>query len=121
MDPKRNNIYAGSGENYSSPGSDRSDAVIAFDMTSGEIKWTMQALEDDVWNMACMSDDPVVLQACPKENGPDYDFGAGIMYAELSDGQDMVIAGQKSGDLFFINPDNGKVINKQKGFFEFFK
>ena len=114
VDPKRNNIYAGSGENYSSPGSDRSDAVIAFDMTSGEIKWTMQALEDDVWNMACMSDDPVVLQACPKENGPDYDFGAGIMYAELSDGQDMVIAGQKSGDLFFINPDNGKVINKQK-------
>ena len=114
IDIKRNQIYAGSGENYSSPGSDRSDAVIAFDMTTGKINWTMQALENDVWNMACMSDDPVVLQACPVENGPDYDFGAGIMYVEHPTIGDRVIAGQKSGDLFFIDPGTGDVIKKTK-------
>ncbi|MBC6403627.1 MAG: PQQ-binding-like beta-propeller repeat protein [Hyphomonadaceae bacterium] len=114
VDRKRNRIYAGSGENYSSPGTDRSDAVIAFDMTSGEIVWTMQALANDVWNMACMSDDPVVLQACPGENGPDYDFGAGIMYVERPGKADLVVAGQKSGDLFFLNPDTGDIITKRK-------
>lgn len=114
VDAKRNQIYAGSGENYSSPGSARSDAVIAFDMTSGAINWTMQALENDVWNMACMSDDPIVLQACPKENGPDYDFGAGIMYVERAGKSDLVVAGQKSGDLFFLDPETGEILKKQK-------
>lgn len=114
IDQKRNQIYAGSGENYSSPGSDRSDAVIAFDMNTGKINWTMQALADDVWNMACMSEYPIIRQACPKENGPDYDFGAGIIYAENSNFGDRVIAGQKSGDLFFIDPDNGEIIKKTK-------
>ncbi len=114
VDSERGQIYAGSGENYSSPGSDRSDAVIAFDMESGKINWTMQALADDVWNMACMSDDPVVRQACPVENGPDYDFGAGIMFVKNPKLGDRVIAGQKSGDLFFINPDTGDVIKKMK-------
>lgn len=114
LDTKRGQIYAGSGENYSSPGSDRSDAVIAFDVKTGKINWTMQALADDVWNMACMSDDPIIRQACPKEDGPDYDFGAGIMYVEHGGIEDMVVAGQKSGDLFFLNPDNGKIIVQRK-------
>ncbi|MEN3973700.1 PQQ-binding-like beta-propeller repeat protein [Emcibacter sp. SYSU 3D8] len=111
VDEKRGRLYIASGDNYSSPTTDLSDAIVAFDMKSGRIVWSFQALEGDAWNGAC---DNIDKTNCPEENGPDYDFGAGTVLATASDGRDYVLAGQKSGILYAINPETGKLVWETK-------
>lgn len=105
IDEKRNRLYVGTGNNYSSPPSDMSDSVIAMDLDTGKIAWHYQATAQDAWNVACNQPDSTL---CPKENGPDVDFGAGTIYATASDGKDYVLAGQKAGTVYGIDPDTGK-------------
>ena len=111
IDPKRNQLYVGTGENYSSPATLTSDAIFAFDMTTGEVKWSYQATPNDAWNQACNTDQPA---NCPEENGPDLDFGTATMFVSGSDGTDYVIGGQKSGMVHALNPDTGQVIWQNK-------
>ncbi|MBI1180909.1 MAG: PQQ-binding-like beta-propeller repeat protein [Alphaproteobacteria bacterium] len=106
IDPKRGQLYVGTGENYSSPATTTSDAIFAIDMKTGAVRWTYQATPHDAWNMACDSKTPA---NCPKENGPDFDFGAAVMFASLSNGKDLVLGGQKSGMVTALDPDTGKL------------
>jgi polyvinyl alcohol dehydrogenase (cytochrome) len=43
--------------------------------------------------------------ACPKENGPDADFGSAPILAHLPNGKDVVVAAQKSGAVWAVDPD----------------
>jgi len=104
LDKKRGRIYAGTTENYSSPADGTSDAILAFDMQTGEILWLQQKTKGDAWNMGCEMED---RSSCPEEEGPDFDFGAAIMLATTSDGKDLVVAGQKGGMVYALDPDNG--------------
>ena len=100
-------LYVGTGENYSSPADGNSDAIIAMDIETGEKQWVFQATAGDAWNMACyMPDTP---QNCPEENGPDFDFGASTIIVETAKGK-ILIAGQKSGEAFGIDPATGKLL-----------
>ena len=113
VDQKRGVVYVGTGENYSSPASDTSDSVLAFRLTDGAMQWAFQALAGDAWNVGCMmaADHP----NCPAENGPDVDFGAGTVLVSLSPGHDILIAAQKNGWLFGLDPDNrGKLVWKTR-------
>ena len=104
IDVKRNLLYVGTGENTSSPATQSSDAIIAMDMTTGAIRWTFQGTQRDAWNMACgRRKGP----NCPKEDGPDFDFGAAAILATHSSGKEIVVAGQKSGEVHAIDPDTG--------------
>lgn len=107
LDPSRNLVIAGTGENYSSPATGESDSIIAYDMTTGKKRWLFQATEGDAWNVACMMPDRT---NCPEEDGPDFDFGAGPLLYRDASGQDLVIAGQKSGVVHGINADTGAVV-----------
>jgi len=108
IDRKRGRLYAGTGENYSSPAGSTSDAVIAFDMENGDILWVNQATVGDAWNVGwCLSDYTDNPANCPEENGPDFDFAAGMILVSLADGSELVLAGQKSGDVMGIDPDTG--------------
>lgn len=112
LDPKRNVIYLGTGTNYSSPANDTSDAVLALSMTDGRIVWRQQMTPGDAWNMGCETEEKI---NCPPEDGPDYDFGAATIYATSSDGKDMVLAGQKSGEVYALDPDaGGKLLWRRK-------
>lgn len=112
IDSKRNLLYVGSGENYSTPATNSSDAIIAMDLDSGEIAWTHQALSGDAWNMACFVGGGA---NCPKENGPDLDIGAPPVLFKLSNGKDILLVGQKSGHVFALDPDNdGALLWKRK-------
>ena len=110
IDLKRRLLYAGTGENYSSPAGGTSDAIIAFDLDSGEITWVNQATEGDAWNVACLSQYAPDPANCPAEDGPDYDFAASSILVELPDGRDLLIAGQKSGVAMAIDPDTGETV-----------
>lgn len=100
-------LFVGTGENYSSPAEGNSDAIIAMDLETGEKQWVFQATEGDAWNVACML--PDAKQNCPEEDGPDYDFGASTMLVETGKGT-VLVAGQKSGEAFGIEPSTGKLL-----------
>ncbi|HUG02923.1 MAG TPA: PQQ-binding-like beta-propeller repeat protein [Steroidobacteraceae bacterium] len=100
IDSRRGLIYFGTGENYSSPANDRSDALLAFDLATGKLLWHRQMTRGDAWNVACMlKDNP----NCPAEDGPDFDFGASTIIARDADGRDLLLAGQKSGDVYALD------------------
>jgi polyvinyl alcohol dehydrogenase (cytochrome) len=112
IDARRNRLYIGTGENYSRPATGTSDAIIALDLDTGQPAWVFQTLEDDVYNMDCRSylgfpDGP----NCPKDPGPDFDFGASVVIATTEEGEDILLAAQKSGDVYGLDPDrDGAVV-----------
>ena len=114
VDLKRGRLYAGTGENYSSPAGATSDAIFAFDMETGAIAWVNQATQGDAWNVGCLSDYTDNPANCPEENGPDFDFAASPILVAMPDGSDVLIAGQKSGDVMAIDPDTGETIWRTK-------
>lgn len=102
IDARRGVLYVGTGENYSSPADDRSDALIAIRLSDGKIAWSQQMVAGDAWNVACMmKDNP----NCPIENGPDVDFGAGTILLTLPGGRQVLLAGQKNGVVYGLDPD----------------
>ena len=111
IDADRNLVYAGTGENYSSPANEYSDAVLALDLDSGEIVWSAQLTRDDAWNGACSRRAP----NCPEEDGPDYDIGASPILARDENGREMIVVGQKSGMVYALDPaNNGALLWEQR-------
>lgn len=111
LDVKRNRLYVGTGENYSSPSTDTSDAIVALDLTTGEMLWHQQFLASDAWNVACESP---LDSNCPEERGVDLDFGAPPILVTIN-GQDIIVAGQKNGAVYALDPDqSGKLLWQQK-------
>ena len=116
-DEKRGRIIVTSGENTSHPGTDTSDAVIALDVNTGAVAWKYQAMAADVWNMACAVGTGNNGPNCPVlfgGDGRDYDFGAGAVIAKGKGGKDVVLAGQKSGHVWALDAETGKVLWSQR-------
>jgi polyvinyl alcohol dehydrogenase (cytochrome) len=112
IDAKRGVMYVGTGENYSSPANDTSDAILALSLKDGSIVWKQQMTPGDAWNMGCETEEKI---NCPPEDGPDYDFGAATIIATTSEGKDIVLAGQKSGAVYALDPDaGGKLLWRRK-------
>lgn len=112
VDARRGLLYAGTGENYSSPADDTSDALLAIRIKDGTLAWKHQTTAHDAWNVGCMiKDNP----NCPKENGPDVDFASGTILAALPGGGDVLLAGQKNGAVYALDPANsGKLLWQTK-------
>ncbi len=111
IDAERNLVYAGTGENYSSPANEYSDAVLAVDLDTGEIVWSAQLTANDAWNGACSRRGP----NCPEEDGPDYDIGASPILSRDENGREIVLVGQKSGMVYALDPaNNGAVLWEQR-------
>lgn len=115
IDVKRGLLYIGTGENYSSPANDKSDAIIALDLRTGAIRWVRQIIVGDAWNASCGKHEWTNNINCPKEDGPDLDFGAPPILVKTADGRDIILAGQKSGMVYALDPDNaGKILWQQR-------
>jgi polyvinyl alcohol dehydrogenase (cytochrome) len=98
LDLKRGLLYVVTGNNYSEPATHTSDAIVALDLKSGKIVWSQQTIPGDVLNGNCQ-----VADTCP---GPDYDFGASLILE-----RQYLIAGQKSGVVYALDPDKkGQVV-----------
>ena len=106
IDAKRGVLYVGTGEAYTSPAADTSDAVLAFSLETGERQWARQLLAGDAWNMACFIGEPA---NCPEEDGPDLDIGAATILWSSPE-RDYLLVGQKSGDVWALDPDNGGAV-----------
>ena len=102
VDPKRNVLYITTGDNYSAPNTDTSDAVIALSLKNGEIVWKRQLTAADVYSGVCAGD----RNTC----GPDFDFGSSAILVE-SGGRDLLLAGQKSGIVHALDPNKkGEIV-----------
>lgn len=107
IDAKRGVMYVTTGDNYSSPSTVTSDAVIALEIGSGKIRWTQQTNPNDAYTSACRNHGP----NCPAEDGPDFDFGSSALLLSLPGGKDILVAGQKSGMVYGLDPDQkGKIL-----------
>ena len=110
LDPDRNRLYVATGDSYTDPAAPESDAIMAMAMDTGRILWTQQTLPGDAWNVGCLETSSAGRVNCPENAGPDYDFGSSPVLTTLADGREVLLAGQKSGILFGLNPENGDVI-----------
>ena len=139
IDPKRQAVYVSTGNAFSAPDLGRSNAVMAMDINSGKVLWVTQAMHGDVWHTGCPQGPSAAGHPprsahrrpgppppapgapargrpdnyyCPDEKeNPDWDFSAGTILVDQPNGRSMVLAGQKSGAVWALDPDNkGKVI-----------
>jgi polyvinyl alcohol dehydrogenase (cytochrome) len=109
IDPKRRALYVGTGDAYTTPAPKNTDAIMALDLDSGKILWSVQATKNDAWVVGCLSPKP--LENCPKGFGPDQDFGSPPILRDLPGGRTLLIAGQKSGNVWAYDPDqHGAVV-----------
>ena len=107
LDTKRGLVYVTTGDNYSSPTTTTSDAVMALETKTGRIVWTQQVTANDAYTSACRSKGV----NCPPENGPDYDFGSSALLVRTSKGREILVAGQKSGVVYALDPnEKGKIL-----------
>lgn len=112
LDPANNRLFIVTGDSYSDPAAPESDAVMALAMDSGKVLWTTQTLAGDAYTIACMDPSPEAQVACPESKGPDLDFGSSPVLVTLADGRTLLLAGQKSGWLYALNPDTGAIVWK---------
>ena len=102
LDLKRKAIYVATGNAYSDPESDKTDAVLALDMDTGKLLWSRQMTARDWWSFACLTPG---RENCPEPAGPDFDFGNSPILHTLANGRRALTVGQKSGVVFSLDPD----------------
>lgn len=108
IDEKKNALYVATGDNYSDPVTETSDAVLAFDLKTGKLIWSRQFAQGDAYNSACSSR---TRTNCPAEDGPDSDFGQPPILAALDDGRRTLVIAQKSGMVHALDPDaEGRIL-----------
>ncbi len=108
LDLKRHVIYVSTGDNYSLPATATSDAIVAMDLASGKIVWSKQTTPGDAYTSACQGNKG---PNCPEGAGPDYDFGSSAILTRTAAGKDLLLAGQKSGVVYALDPDKkGEIV-----------
>jgi len=112
VDEARGLLYFATGENYSDPTTDTSDAVFAVNLSDGSVRWHHQFTEGDAWNAACGAD--WLDGNCPESDGPDYDFGAPPILARTPYGRELLFAGQKSSMVYAMDPESGELVWEQR-------
>lgn len=80
------------------------DAIIALELETGDLAWFFQGTESDAFNMACTQ--AAYRDNCPDPPGPDLDFGMAPILVTRPDGKDILVAGQKSGVVWALDPDD---------------
>ena len=101
IDSERGLVYAATGNAYTQPAAETSDAIVAFDIDTGEIRWFNQLTPEDAFIVGCGGNNP----NCPDDEGPDHDFGASPALVTMTNGDDLLVIGQKSGMTYGLDPD----------------
>jgi polyvinyl alcohol dehydrogenase (cytochrome) len=96
IDVKRGLVYAGTGNTYSAPAQPTADAIVAFDLKDGAIRWIRQLTAGDIFGCRAGSAN------CGEKAGPDFDLGTPPMLVTVS-GRDVIVAAQKSGNAFALD------------------
>lgn len=111
LDLKRKLVYVGTGNSYTDVDQNTANAILAIDMETGSLKWSVQATPKDNFLVGCTPGNG----NCPEIMGPDVDFGSSPVLRTLPNGKQVLLAGQKSGAVYGLDPDHrGKILWQQK-------
>jgi polyvinyl alcohol dehydrogenase (cytochrome) len=103
IDVERGAVYASTGNGYADPSQPTTDAVIAFDIETGRLRWSQQFIANDNWTLGCGPTNETNAN-CPRTLGPDYDFAASAALVRVA-GRDLLVLPQKSGMAYALDPD----------------
>jgi polyvinyl alcohol dehydrogenase (cytochrome) len=103
-------VYVVTGDSYTDVTTVGDDAITALDIKSGAVRWRRQVTRNDNFVMGCGPSS--TSGNCPTPLGPDYDFGATPVLARLKGGEQVLVAGQKSGLAYGLNPRTGALLWK---------
>lgn len=87
IDVKRNLLYVGTGGSLTAINQPLADAVVALDLDGGQVRWAQQFSRRDMVGAA--------------------DFGSSPILRTLANGKQIILAGQKSGIVYALDPDRG--------------
>jgi len=107
VDPARGLVYAVTGDSYTEVKTDGADAIVAMDMATGKVRWRTQVTADDNFILGCFGARKAAN--CPQPTGPDFDFGASPILFGKRRGQQILVAAQKSGVVYGLEPDTGRL------------
>jgi len=110
VDPARGLVYAVTGDSYTDVATDTTDAIVAMDMKTGQVRWRHQVTTGDNFIQGCVG--PAKSPNCPAPTGPDFDFGAPPILFGKRGGRQVLVAGQKSGIVYGLDPDSGRLLWK---------
>jgi polyvinyl alcohol dehydrogenase (cytochrome) len=96
VDSKLGLVYVGTGQNISEPTGPLADSLLAIDYKTGDLKWSRQFTNPDVFGVGNFT-------------GRDADVGASPNLW-VSRGREMVGVGQKNGIYHALNAANGKEV-----------
>jgi polyvinyl alcohol dehydrogenase (cytochrome) len=94
-------LYVTTGNNFSSPATPTSDAVLALDAATGRILWDTQATPNDTSNGVTIPSGPTA----------DVDFGDSPQVYKLPSGRTVVGAGQKTGVYYVLDAATGRLLH----------
>ncbi len=103
IDDDRGLIYVATGNAYAEPVPETSDAIVAINMSNGEIVWVTQLTPADAWIGGCNTENN---PNCPEDIGPDFDFSASPILTTTPSGREMLVIPQKSGFAYGLDPNN---------------
>lgn len=110
IDPVRGVLYFGTGNDYTDIDAPTTDAVLAVGVMDGRLRWARQLTAHDDWASGC-----TLGGACPVHPGEDSDFAASTILVSLPSGRRVLVAGQKSGLVYGLDPDaDGRVLWKRQ-------
>ena len=113
LDPAHHALYIGTGDAYTETEQPikTTDSVMAINMDTGKVLWSAQDTANDVWLAGCGPQN--TSENCPKDIGPDYDFGSSPILRTLPNRHRILVAGQKDGIVWAHDPDEqGAVVWK---------
>jgi polyvinyl alcohol dehydrogenase (cytochrome) len=111
IDVKRKLIYVTTGDSFVDVPEDGSEAVIALDLDTGAFRWKRQLTVGDVYLSGCPAEKkPTSPANCPEKNGVDSDFGAPAFLISGAKHKEVLVAGQKSSQVYGLNPDTGELL-----------
>lgn len=101
LDPAAGRIFVTTGNQYTQPASKYCNAIIALDLKTGKEIWSYQATPGDIWTFDCRNN--------PQCSDLDVDFGTAPVFVKGPGGKQVVVAGQKSGWAYALDPATGKL------------
>jgi polyvinyl alcohol dehydrogenase (cytochrome) len=104
IDVQRRALYIGTGDATTFPAASTSDAVMALDLESGKVLWSVQLFENDSFLLACVGANRT--DNCPKVQGPDWDIPSAPILAQLPGRRRLLLVGTKPGDILGLDPDH---------------
>lgn len=108
VDSKRRLVYVATGNSYADPAQLTTDAVLALDVNTGEVKWSQQLTAAEAPAPDCQpgKDDKT---PCPKTPPVDFALSAPPALVSVND-RDLLVLPQQSGMLWALDPEKSGAV-----------